>query len=835
MSASAGPDRAVRVRLHRAPLAPAAAALAGGVLAGRYLFLPLRFWAILVAAGVAAGVVGLCRPRWRAIARAGVAAAILAAGAAHFQLTHFALPRDAVVTFTDEAPILATLRGRIATAPQRVRPRAEAFGYQPARTTFLLDATAIQTDAGFRPAAGLVRVTVQELAPHLAAGQSVELLGRIGRYGRPRNPGEDDRRRWGRLRGTMVWMSVPTADAVIVRAGAEPPWHRRALWNLRAGARQHLAGPHEAPGRHLLAALVLGERHPALRSLSRTMVRAGTAHLLSISGLHLGIFLGVVFLTCRLLLLTPRRAAVVVLVVLAAYLLLAEPRAPLLRSAIMAAALCTGLLRGRRYMPLNALAAAAIILLVLDPRQLFQAGFQLSFVIVTALVLFLGPARRVLFGRWLRRRGLLVFRGRDRVRRWLYYAVGDAATYAVTAALLAYAAAAPLVAYHFGLFNPYAPLLSLLLLPLVVAVVVPGYVAMALAWPMPNLSYQFGRAGRSAAALLERVVEAIGKLPALSVGLRPIHWAWVWLCFAVFVLVALRRRVPFGRAAAGAGLVLLAGATAWTQRPTPRRAGAELHLLDVGSGQCAVLRTPAGCTFLLDAGGPGGNVHRRTLGPFLRHMRFAPPRAVLLSHANSDHYNAVPALLAETRPRRVYVSEVFARRWDDGAGAYELMDRLAADGVEVVRLRAGRSVDLGPETRVEVLWPPAKPAEPLSLNDTSLVLRVTCGGQSVLLAGDLDRTGQAALAARPGALRADILVLPHHGGWEPTLPAFVEAVAPTTVLVSTSRLLRGPADEPQATAFYQRLRERADVYSTRERGWIGVTFGAGPVRVKTMR
>ena len=134
------------------------------------------------------------------------------------------------------------------------------------------------------------------------------------------------------------------------------------------------------------------------------MIRAGTAHLMSISGLHLGIFLGFVFLLCRLVAMSPRRSAGVVLVVLAAYVLLAEPRAPLLRSAIMAAALCSGLILGRRYMPLNALAAAAIILLAIEPLQLFQAGFQLSFAIVAGLVLFLRPARRLIFRRWLRRR-----------------------------------------------------------------------------------------------------------------------------------------------------------------------------------------------------------------------------------------------------------------------------------------------------------------------------------------------------------------------------------------------------------------------------------------------
>ena len=107
-------------------------------------------------------------------------------------------------------------------------------------------------------------------------------------------------------------------------------WVSQAFWRLRASSRQHLLACGDADGGHLLGALLLGERDPALRSLNDTMAEAGIAHFLSISGLHVGVFLGFVYFICRLLQAPPRRSAWVVLIVLGIYMLLAEPRPPLL-------------------------------------------------------------------------------------------------------------------------------------------------------------------------------------------------------------------------------------------------------------------------------------------------------------------------------------------------------------------------------------------------------------------------------------------------------------------------------------------------------------------------
>ena len=843
--------------LRRVPLAAAAGAMAAGILAGRFLTgsfgIGSSFYAVGSAASfvfaVALAIWATRRADMHTPACVAAGATIFFLAAAHLHQAYYTVPADHVVTYTGLRASFATVRGRIVTSPMHYA-RSSGHGYRGEQTGFLLDCSAIRTADGWADAAGWLRVTIREPAEHLAAGQDVELVGTIGRFRPPLNPGQRDRAATARLNRTPAWMTVPCAGGAVVLSG-DQPWYTRAYWNVRAAARQHLGELGDEDDACVLRALVVGERDPAIAELNRTMVRAGVAHFLSISGLHLGVFLGFVYGVCRLCALTPRRGALVVLGVLAAYVLLAEPRAPLLRSAIMAAALCLAAIWRRRYCAANALAAAAIVLLMIDPLQLFMPGFQLSFAIVAALVTLHRPVRSALFGRWLRQRGLTVFRTDQPVRRWLSFALANRLMDAVTLALLAYATAAPLVAYHFGLFSPYAAPLSLLLLPLVAAVLVPGYISVALLGAMPGLSYTVGRAATAAAGGLARAVAALDALPALSLELRPVSPWWVIACYAALLAVLLARQLPLGRLLAGGAMTVCVAWTLMAQWPAARPIAAELHLLAVGNGQCAVLRAPSGRTYMLDAGTQGGyDAHASVIAPLLRAMRLPAPREAFISHANTDHYNALPAMLSAGDLRRVYLNPYFGTDAPspslNESTAASFMFALADAGTELVRLEAGQSVMLDDRTRVEVLWPRAGEREQWSVNDTSLVLRITCDGKSVLLPGDLDAPGQTALLRSGQVLACDVLVLPHHGGWEESLSAFFDAVDPQIVLVSGRggphvELLPAPGETAQSPAeqrkveFYRRIGTTRRCYTTGRDGWIRVRFGRGEVSVVTMR
>lgn len=835
------PGRRPRGRLHRLPMVPVAAAIIIGILAGRFGPLPVTFYAVVIVAALIGGVAR--RLFHHFIGYTGlVLVCITCLAAIYVQVGYFSVGDDHILTYTGHPKSLATLRGRVVTAPALWEDQpSDLGGYRrPPRTVFIMEAQAIRVGEAWADADGLVRVTVQEGDPRLAAGQQLELAGWIGRYPGPANPGQRDWAAAARNDGLLVWMTAPAPEAVTIRSDSSGPI-ARALWRLRAMGRQHLMGCGDRQDGLLLNAMVLGERHPALRRLNQAMVRAGVAHFLSISGLHLGIFLGFVFAICRLATLSARKSAGVVLILLVGYLLLAEPRPPLLRSAIMAAALCVATMVRRRTSLLNALAVAAVALLLIDPTHLFDAGFQMSFILVGGILLGYSPTRRLLFGRWLARRGLMVFRQEHRFRRWLMVQAANVAISSVTIALVAYLAAAPLVAYHFGLLTPWGALFSLLLLPIVTVILVAGYLSMALVLILPNLSYLVGRIGAWAADRLAHVVALVGRLPGMALSLRPVPIWWVVLCYGVMAWILARRRLGLGRWAAVVGLVVLAGATAWTQRTAPAPTAAELNLLAVGAGQCAVLRTPSGQTVLIDAGAQGSfDVAGTVLLPFLRAQRLPTPTAAFVSHANTDHYNALPGLLARRRIETAYLNDYFGRNdADPFASPPERMLRLLDEhGVTVVRLRAGMHLQLDERTRVDVLWPPPDLDDGVPPNDRSLVLKITCDDRAVLLPGDAQAFAQDELlspANMPAPLAADAMVLPHHGGWAAPLPAFIGRVSPAVIFVSAAKDLDSRATTPVRGDFYDQLRRTGRLYTTQRDGWIQLRFGRGTFDVRTMR
>ena len=825
----------------RMPLVAPAIALVVGIASGLLAPMSTGFWLVLGAVGlVAAGVMFSARHLHQASMTAALVA-VVATGAVHVRLTYGTVGPDHIATFTPQESMLATVRGRVITAPKVFKSSLVPGYRRPARTNFILRADSISSSGAWRDATGLVRATIDSPAVNLLPGQQVELVGRLGRFKGPNNPGQMDWSQFARRTRLFVQMSIPSADGATVVDDAAMSWASQALWRLRAGARQHLLACGDADHGHLLGALILGERDPALRSLNETMARAGIAHFLSISGLHLAVFLGFVYFLCNLLQFTPRRSATVVLAVLGVYLLLAEPRAPLLRSAIMAAALCMSVITHRQYASLNALAAAGIVLLIIDPLQILSAGFQLSFAIVAGLIVLHKPLRWLLFGRWLRRRGLMVFRNDQRVRRWLWFSLGNAVTGMAAMCLAAYLVAAPLVAFHFGLFSPYAPVLSILVFPLVLAVLVPGYIAIALAWAMPNLAHSIQQVALGAADVLAGAVRAAEQLPFLSFHLRPTGAAWTLLCYLTIAMLCLARRFRFGRAVAAVMLVATIALGVYTQRaaPVPEPGTGELDLLDVGAGQCALLRTSSGKTWLIDAGTQGGfDVWPQVLRPLLRQRRLEYPAGAFVSHANTDHYNALIGLLGAARLERVYINDYFGRTKPLPQAEGDMIDMLVDHRSEIVRLRAGSRVQLDDDTLVEVFWPPAsQPTDLTNINDTSLVLRVTCGGKRILFPGDLSRQGQERLLAENADLNADILILPHHGSWTKSLPEFFRAVSPDVVLLSASRGLdRYHAPDPARETFINTLRDKHRFYTTPKHGWIHLTFNKeGSIRAETMR
>ena len=152
-----------------------------------------------------------------------------------------------------------------------------------------------------------------------------------------------------------------------------------------------------------------------------------------------------------------------------------------------------------------------------------------------------------------------------------------------------------------------------------------------------------------------------------------------------------------------------------------------------------------------------------------------------------------------------------------------------------MRLQAGREVALGSHVRVRVLWPPPQMPPKYLVNDTSLALRVTCDGNSILIAGDAVQFEEDSLLKNPQALKSDVLLLPHHGGFVASTERFVQAVDPREVVIDSSATPPRSNPAKPGASFYNKLRHARACHETWKDGCLRIRLGNGTVQVEPER
>lgn len=722
-----------------------------------------------------------------------------------------AVPSNHVSHGLTEEPVLTRLAGRVITPPiERPGERRNPFipFEPPPRTDFVVAVDELRTTEPPVRVAGRVRVSVEATGLGLILGERVQLTGKLYRPRGPRNPGEFDWAAWYHRQGLAAGMMVESGVHVLRLPDTPPRWSRFVAW-LRTRASALLLEPQASyateDGTRLLEVLVLGQRGAADRALNEAFLRAGALHFLAVSGFHVGALAAAAWWVVRHVLRRGRRtAAATTLVATVWYAIVAEPNAPILRAAVGVGLLALALMLGRPACTLNWLSAAAIVLLLANPHELFRAGFQLSFVQVLGLLTVV-PA---VWSRWIIRR-----RDddppREAISLWgiALQRLARAVAGLAVACLCAWVVSLPLTAYHFGRFAPWGSLGSLVLTPLVAATIILSLLSIAAGALWPPLGVLLAPLVHHITAALLRTVGWFEHVPATVIEHPPPP---LWLVAASYVglLVWVVRRpvspdpLPRERPALVRtvvavnvlGAIVLAW-IGWLVLPAGgRSAGYALHVLAVGNGVTAIWTTPQGHTAVFDVGTDTNTDVGETVARSLTALGPRRIDAAVISHANYDHYSGLPTLVVQRRVLRWFAGERFDAEKLNAAGR---------DGVEGTppsrsspahlaapeRLRAGDRLAIGASV-VEVLWPPADLDSTWSVNDTSLVLRAVVAGRSILLPGDIERPAITALleAERAGSLslRADVLVAPHHGSVVKNVTAdFLAAVSPSIVMVST--------------------------------------------------
>jgi len=563
-----------------------------------------------------------------------------------------------------------------------------------------------------------------------------------------------------------------------------------AILELRAEARERaraalLSGmPEQSPDdraiRAMIVALVLGDAEEGYRALEEDFRAVGLAHILAISGFNLTVLAWVAATAASMLVRDPRAQAVVVAVAALAALCLMVPAASAVRSAWMAVIGATGASVRRDWNGDAVLAVVAVAMLVHEPSNATQVGFQLSFLCVIALRHIAPEIRR----RWMG--WLPVDDGRHRCHASVAIA-SEFASRAVAAGIAAFLTSLPVVLLHFGSCQPLSILWTLLCTPLSTATLVIAYPKCLLGFPWPALSAWMGPVlwlpAWLQASLADRALLAFGA--PLETGAIGLPWCLAALCGLCFGFFPQRRLVR----AAGLAMFTAAVLIAPKIRPEQRCDGMEVTMFAVGDGS-AYLVESAGSVVVFDAGSSStSHVASRALLPAISD-RGGVVDALFISHPNLDHFSAALNIVRHAHVREVLIHPRFLDAAGQSPAVEAFLAELARTGVRRSLVDAGDRIDLG-DMECSVLWPDHA-YRSRKANDLSLVVQVTHGasGARMLFCGDIETEPAARLAARSRRgeidIKSDIVELPHHGSWREAVVELLREAAPRIVLQSTA-------------------------------------------------
>lgn len=489
----------------------------------------------------------------------------------------------------------------------------------------------------------------------------------------------------------------------------------------------------------LAAALALGRRDLVPDHRRQGWRASGLGHALAVSGLHVGIVTGTLWMVGIIIGLRPTALRWCLLVMVPCYTMLAGAAPSAVRACLMLCLYLAARLLGRAAMPLGTVLTAASLMALVSPGLILDPGFQLTVGVTAALVRWAPPLIEWLRGpRWFR--GLLAI------------------------PIVAQLTAAPIVAVHFRTATPLAAIVNLAV-PLLLTPAIPLAVAatvVAPVWP--------GAAGLTldVIRLLTDVLWAVGSLGrgwTLVVPTLP-HFI-LFLLVAIWLLALRDDRL--GRAAGSAWVALiLLSPVAWTlvRDPGPDRA----ELLPVGDGLALALTT-SGRTQLFD-----GGRFRSEAAEMLADTGCRRLTTVILSHGDEDHIGGIRGVLDSTKADRLVLPSWLMR----DPAVVPALRAARRKGTTISTVARGSTITSGLST-FEFLWPPAGHST-LSDNDRSLVVRARTPSGSIILTGDIGRAVEKILV-RTSHLEADLLLVPHHGSATSSSNLFLDAVSPSLALV----------------------------------------------------
>jgi competence protein ComEC len=570
----------------------------------------------------------------------------------------------------------------------------------------------------------------------------------------------------------------------------------------------------------LANAILLGNREGLDQEARREFMMTGTVHVLAISGLHVGILSVAVYQLLRFLRLPRRWNLLFSIAFVIFYAWLVEFRAPVTRAMILITCVCLSRLWGRSGFSLNVLALAGLVVLAINPADLFSLGSQLSFLAVFTMSMFLSaerteadPVKR------------LVLTTRGSVTIWFRKVVNNFITATAVSALI-WIVTVPLVARNFHLFAPSGLYVNpVVLLPMTTSLFGGLLTILFSGWFSIGAIFGGWICSQSLAIIQWLVATGSRSSGGHLWTSGPSAFAVV-LFYIGFLLICLRndtirsRRLLMTWFAAWLGLGWL-GPAAWQSWQSARDSETwTMTVIDVGHGSSVLVQLPGDEVLLYDAGSFGSSeAATRAISSVLWSEGIHHIDALVISHADLDHFNGAPQLCERFSIGRVFVPGHFLTA--PSPSVEFAREQFRRKGIDIATVWRGLNLKTGSGAKIRVLNPSPYVARG-SDNAQSIVLEISACGRTLILPGDLEPPGLQ-YVLQMESLDADVALLPHHGSMGSDPVSFLGWCRPELAVISGEKLSLN-IDESEASPLGS-----CQVVSTAELGAIRIRFSQDQV------
>ena len=550
----------------------------------------------------------------------------------------------------------------------------------------------------------------------------------IRRIAAARNPGDFDARAWQRLSGVFCEALIERAAGYEVVSSDPNPL---ILFALRARTKMietltiGIGGTLESS---IILGMTIGDTRKMPDEIEDAFREAGVFHLFSVSGLHVGMIAAILWFLMGIAGVDKRKAALILIPCVFFYALVTGLKPASVRAATMIAMVAGGLIFHRQPLALNSLCAAGLIILGLNTNELFNPGFQLSFVVVTAILVIALPLYRLM--------EIAMrpdpFIPRQLLAKWriLLWDGGLAVGGLVSVSLAAWLGSLPLTIIYFNLVSFAAIPVNILIVPLAFVSLALAAGSVATGWALPIVADLLNHANLVVTKAIVGTVMAFTSVPGGHFYVAP---------------------------------------------PMASGTVAEVTVMDFRPGGCTVIRSRDG-VWLIDG---GSSYHgRTTLLRYLRSIGVNEIRGVVLTHGDSRHLGGLASIAARIPIAEAWESSAF----DRSPTRRKLRASLAAGGAIVHQAVPGDVIRIADGVTISVVFPPPVIDHALA-DEKSLVMRLDAAGQRVLFLSDAGSFAESWLLENASdALRADVLVKGYPSDGDSGSAAFLAAVAPLLVI-----------------------------------------------------